>query len=313
MKYPKVTVIGAAIIDVLAGPFESDRLSLGSVPMDRITMDFGGDGLNEAVDMKRLGLEVNLITKIGSDEAGEKVLSFLQKNGVDCIANQTDGLDTGINIVLVDSEGQRTFLTNPKGSLRMLSVEDIFPYIEEMGDIVCFGSMFVSPLLDIPAMERLFKRIKEKPGRILVADMTLAKNKETLDDIKGLLKYIDYLIPNEKEAALLTGIDDPFENARLFAKNGVGCVVIKAGKDGCIIFKDDNIYNIKPMACRVVDTTGAGDGFVAGFVYALSRGMSITECGRFGNAAASCVIEEYGAHMGLKSLEAPLKRFENNV
>ena len=306
-----ITVIGAAIIDVLAGPVDESIFEKGSQPVNSTRLAFGGDALNEAVVLSQLGAKVELISKVGDDEAGKRVLDFLQEKQVDVTKVKIEeGLDTGINIVLVTPEGERMFLTNPNGSLRKLSETDVMEQLDSAADIVCMASMFVSPLLDIPAMERIFQRIKGKPGRILVADMTTAKNGETLADIACLLKYIDYLIPNETEAARLTVETDAYRNAELFIEHGASCVVIKRGKKGCLIRTKNQQIEIPAYAnATLVDTTGAGDSFAAGFLWGLKNGMPLEECGRFGCAVASCTVEKLGANTAIDSAELAMKRY----
>ncbi len=308
----KYTVIGAAILDILAGPVDQTVFTTGSCPMDFTRLSFGGDALNEAVVLSRLGEDVDLISLVGADEAGKRVLSFAQENGIRTEhIQQRQGLETGVNIVLVDGEGERHFLTNPHSSLRKLSVEDILPFTDEMGDIVSFASIFVSPALDIPSMERLFRSIRQKPGRILAADFTKAKNGETLQDIAPLLHCIDYALPNESELALLTGKEDPAENVRRMLECGASCVILKQGKKGCLVGL--NSREIIPVRAyptdHAVDSTGAGDSFAAGFLWGLSHLPSPLEAARFGCAVASCAVEGIGAAGNILSLEEPLRRY----
>ncbi len=305
-----VTIIGAAIIDVLAGPVSEQVFCTGSQPMETTKLSFGGDALNEAVALTRLGVQVQLVSKVGEDEAGVQVLTFLQTNGVATDAiKQEKGLATGINIVLVDEKGERHFLTNPSGSLRKLALKDVEPYLEDAAGIVSFASMFVSPMLDIPSMESLFQQVKSKSSRILVADMTKPKCGEKLEDLKGLLSYIDYIMPNESEIALLTGVDDPYENAGLLVEAGASCAVIKCGSRGCLIRTSKECIEIPAYPVeRVVDTTGAGDCFVAGFLWGLSQGLSLEECGRLACATASCTVEHMGATEGIRSVEEVRQR-----
>ncbi len=188
---------------------------------------------------------------------------------------------------------------------------DIWPFLDTESDIVSFPAMFVSPLLDIGALSEIFEKIKSSPGRILAVDMTKPKNGETLDDLKECLKYADYIFPNESESCMLTGKNDPYENAKLFADAGVKCVVIKRGAAGCLIYEGGRYIEVP--ACpdvKVTDTTGAGDSFAAGFLYGLSKGYTTEECGRFGNAVASCVVEGLGAAYGMESAQKPLERFK---
>ncbi len=305
-----ITVIGAAIMDVLAGPVSREVFETGSQPMNSIRLSFGGDALNEAVALSKLGVTVELISKVGFDETGERVLEYLKTQDVSTEhVIREKGLDTGINIVLIDEAGERHFLTNPAGSLRNLSREDVETYLAGAADIVSFASMFVSPLLGVKEMETLFAGIKAKPGRILVADMTKAKNGECLEDLKEVLPYIDYLMPNEEEIALLTDTNDPYENAALLVEAGVKCAVIKRGSKGCLIRTKDVCLEIPACpAENVADTTGAGDCFAAGFLWGLSRGCDLEACGRLACAAASCTVECVGATEGLKSGEDVEKR-----
>ena len=306
-----ITIIGAAIIDILTGPVNEHLFQTGSLPMQTTKMSFGGDALNEAVVLSRFGKKTELITKVGNDEAGKRVLNYIKDHNIstDKVTIE-EGLTTGVNIVLVDDKGERYFLTNPQSSLRKLAIEDIVPYAGEMADIVSFASIFVSPLLDIAAMEQLFSKIKDKPGRILAADMTKAKNGEKLDDVKKILPYIDYIFPNKDEITLLTGETDPMQNARLLVEAGAKCAVVKCGKEGCIIHTEKETYRIPAYPVEnVVDTTGAGDTFAAGFLYALSEGMNLEECGRFACASASCAIECTGATEGICSIEEPENHF----
>ena len=310
-----VTIIGAAILDVLAGPVNSDVFDTGSLPVNSTSLSFGGDALNEAVVLSQLGAKVELISKVGNDEAGKRVLDFLQEKQVDIAGVMVeDGLETGINIVLVTPDSERVFLTNPNGSLRKLCEGDVTEQLGDVADIVCMASMFVSPLLDVPAMERIFQRIKSKPGRILVADMTTAKNGETLADIEGILKYIDYIIPNETEAERLTGESDVYRNAELFLEHGASCVIIKRGSKGCLIRTRERQIEVPAYAhAKLVDTTGAGDSFVAGFIRGLKNGMSLEECGRFGCAVASCTVEKMGANAAIESVDLPMRRYNEMV
>ena len=280
--------------------------------MEDIKLSYGGDALNEAVVLSRLGADVELLSKVGQDQAGTYVLDFLKREGISCAGIRRDEkTPTSVNIVLVDEHGERFFLTNPRGSMRKLAEEDIDVAIDTAAHIVSFAGIFISPMLDVDSMERIFRRIKEKPGRILAADMTKPKNGETLEDLGRILKYVDFILPNEGEAAMLTGEEDPRRNAQLLVGAGAGCAVIKCGKKGCIIQTKDKCTEIPafPVA-KVADSTGAGDSFVAGFLYGLSRGFSVEQCGSFGNAVASCTVEALGATDGVTSLEEPMARYK---
>jgi len=300
----KISVIGSGVIDVLVQGVDKNVFDIGSMPVESTKLSFGGDALNESIILSRLNNDVELISNIGSDDAGKRIISFLKENGVNVDkVIVRDDLVSPINIVLVDKNGERFFLTNPNSSLRKLSLEDINKNIQNLGDIVSFAGMFISPLLKIKEMEEIFKEVK-KQGKILCVDMTKRKNGEGIEDIKPLLKYIDYIFPNEDEISLLTGINDPYENAKILVENGVKNAVIKLGSKGCLIkCQNEEILVPSYKVKEVKDTTGAGDSFVAGFIHSIAENKSLFDSGKFANCVASFVVETVGATDGIKSLE----------
>ena len=310
MDGKEITVIGAGVVDVLAGAVDENILTRSSTPMNFIKMSFGGDALNEAIALSRLGKKVQWISKIGDDDAGQRILSYATENGLSIAdVKIKSGLATGISIALIDRSGERRFLTNAQSSLRKLALEDILPHVDDMAQIVSFASMFVSPLLDIAAMENFFGRIKSA-GKILAVDATRAKNGETLSDLENLFKHMDYFFPNEAELATLTGERDVYKNVAALLSCGLKCAVVKRGGDGCIIATNSAQIEIPAYRVeKVIDTTGAGDCFAAGFLWALSEGWRLEDCGRFACAAASCSVEEVGAVAGVTSLQKVMLRY----
>ncbi len=315
-----VTVIGAAVMDVLAGAAGPEVFETGSMPMDFIRTSYGGDALNEAVVLSRLGRKVELITRLGNDDTGRQTLNFLSENGVvTSHSTITDEYHSPVNIVLVDDKGERYFLTDPNSCLRKLSAEDILPYTGKMADIVSFASIFVSPLLIMTELENVFKKIKEPVERnnkiikpTLLTDVTKPKFGETLKDMEKIIPYIDFFLANEAEISMLTGQNDASENSKHIIDAGAGCAVIKRGAKGCIIRTDKDYYEIPACSVdKIIDSTGAGDSFAAGFIYGLSEGYSLADCGRFACSVASCIVEEIGAAEGITSLEKPMSRFNN--
>ena len=305
-----VTVIGPSVIDILAAPFDPEALAKGKRDVDQIRMSFGGDALNESVVLSRMGKKVQLISKIGADEAGRSIRKHLEKEKVSTkhvIVEQ--GLNTSVNIALVDADGGRKFLTDPHSSQRKLGLEDVLPMLDETAPIVSFASIFISPCFSIEKTEQLFSRIKAA-GKTLVSDVTRPKNGETFDDLKFLFPYMDIFVPNDEEIFLITGEKDPYKNVQMLVDAGVKTAVVKIGKDGCLIGTRDGILHVPAVAgVKCVDTTGAGDSFAAGLIAGLAEGRSIMDCARLGCAAASCSIEQVGATDGVRSLEQVMERY----
>lgn len=309
-----IVIFGAAILDIPAGPVDITLLWAGSVPADRITMNTGGDALNEATVLAKLGKPVRLVSKVGDDMAGRVILDHCRQYGIDTEHILVEpGLDTGVNVVLVHPDGERSFLTNRNGALRRIYREDLRGEVLKGARIFCFASIFVFPWIGKKELASIFKDAKAG-GLILCADMTKCKNRETVQDLREALLYLDYLFPNLEEAQMVTGKTDPDEAADAFLECGVKTVVIKLGQKGCLI-KSKDIRALVPAYSNAVcvDTTGAGDAFAAGFLYGLSEGMPPVECARFGNAAASAAIEEFGAVVGVRDLAQVYERYEKLV
>ena len=293
---PEIVIIGASILDVLAYPADEEVFRTGSSPAEDIRLSVGGDALNEATVLARLGMKVLLETVIGSGKAGKFILDHCRDCGIllpaDCVR---EDFSTGINVVLVSRDGSRHFLTNPHGSLRRLTLQDIHMPFPQSAKIVCFASIFVFPEIGPKELEVIFRTAKEQ-GKTVCADMTKRKKNETVEDLAGALKYVDYLIPNDEEAMLLTGEESVEAVAGRLREAGAGTVVIKCGDRGCYLDSADGkcwIPAEKNVKC--VDTTGAGDSFAAGFLYALSRGRSLRECAEYGNRCGAKAVSVAGA------------------
>lgn len=259
-------------------------------------MSVGADALNEATVLARLGKTVRLVTVIGDDRAGEYLLAHCRREGIllmeDCI--QKD-LATGINVVLVAEDGKRSFLTNARGSLRRLCLKDIPLPFPDPVKIVCFASIFVFPQIGARELQSIFAQAKSQ-NKIVCADMTKCKNRETLEEMAEAFSYIDYLLPNDEEAMLLTGKETAALAAEAILETGVGNVVVKCGKSGCLVMNRKESYMVPAReGVMCVDTTGAGDSFAAGFIFALSKGCTLRECAEYGNECGAKAVSVMGA------------------
>lgn len=171
-----VIIIGASIIDIPAGPVDTSVFQIGSHPVERLTFQTGGDAINEAVVLSHLGADVKLISKIGDDLGGKFVLDYCHKHKVNTDSFIIDpNIDTGVNIVLIEPDGERSFITSRTGSLRQLKPEDINYDLFSEAPILCFASFFVFPYFSPKDYANVFAAAKEH-GMILCADMKKCKN-----------------------------------------------------------------------------------------------------------------------------------------
>lgn len=293
---PEIIIIGAAIVDVLARPVSPEVFQSGSYPADSICMTTGGDALNEAVLLSRMGKKVYLETVIGEDEAGRMVARRCEENGIPLEKRQIrPELSTSVNIVLVQENGERSFLTDPCGAQRKLKMEHIRMPFPSTAKLMCFASIFVFPEIGPQELKMIFSQAKSQ-GMTVCADMTKPKKGEKAAEFTEALACIDYLIPNEEEACMFTGEDTAHQAALKLLGAGVRHVVIKCGAQGCLVGDQTGVYRVPAVeSVDCVDSTGAGDSFVAGFLFALSEGKSLRECAEYGNACGARAVTVTGA------------------
>ncbi len=306
-----IVLAGAAIIDIPVVPADPAVFSRTTTPAQRIVLTSGGDAMNEAIVASRLGKRVRLISRIGTDDAGAYIKSVCGAASVETRFQEIDGLDTGVNVVLVDQAGERRFYTNPYGSLRALEASDITPEAVHGADIFCFASIFVFPKIQPDALAQIFSMARRE-GCIVCADTTLPKNGETIVELASALRELDYFFTNLPEAQAITGLHDPEAIADELLGIGARHVIVKLGADGCLIADADGMQRIPPCPAHCVDTTGAGDNFAAGFLTALSEHQSFADCARFANACASVSVESVGASTGVHTAQQVWDRYRQN-
>lgn len=308
---PDLILAGAAIVDVPVVPADASVFSRVSTPAEHIMLTTGGDAMNEAMVLSRLGKQVRLITRIGTDDAGRYIKQTCTQAGIDTSHFlELDELATGVNVVLVDASGERRFFTNPHGSLRALEAQDITPQAVHGASIFCFASIFVFPKINPEQLAQLFARVR-KQGLLVCADMTLPKHGERLPEMAPAFAQLDYLFANEAEAGAVTEESDPVRMADRLISAGARHVIIKLGANGCLL-ADQTGLRVRVPACpdtHCIDTTGAGDTFAAGFFAGLLDGRDFIDCARFANAAASVSVEAVGASTGVRSMEQVLQRY----
>lgn len=308
---PEIVVIGAAIVDLPLYPVGRDVFDRVSSPVERMAMTVGGDAINEATILTRLGHTVRLVSAVGQDPAGSFVLEHCRKNKIDSSFLAVSGtLTTSINVPLISPDGERSVITNRSGSLWQLCLDDLDLSCLEEGSVLSFASIFNNPRLDQPAMLEIFRRAKER-GMTICADMVSPRFAEKVDDIRQALAYVDYFFPNYDEACELTGLMELDEIADSFLACGVKNVIIKIGRRGAYVKNAQEcfIVPIYPKA-NCVDTTGAGDNFASGFITALLEGRSLRQCAEFANVTASIAIEAVGATTALQSRAQADERYE---
>ncbi len=257
----------------------------------------GGSSANTISALARLGLKTGFIGKVGKDSEGEFLIRDFESFGVDTSNVIVSEGRTGVAMVFVDREGRRAILLDP-------ALNDTIKFDEiDLNYVKDFRLLHLSSFVCKVSWESFEsqKRIAEEFEGIVSFDPGSVYAKFGLDKIKPLIKQTNVFMPNEIEVELLTGLDYR-EGAEFFLK-WCDVVVVKRGEKGCYVASDEGCYEVPAYKVKVVDTTGAGDAFNAGFLYGLLKGKNLEDCARIGNYLASLCIQHVGARTYLRHLD----------
>lgn len=266
---------------------------------ERIGLNLGGDAVNEAVVLTKLGVRTKLYTALSDDNAGKAIALLLDDAGVDrSLCEQRPGTVSSISIPIVLENAERIFVAGKKENLALSFAPDLGAI--SGARIVTLASLYSPPYLDPEAALVVARRARAQ-GSIVCADITYRKDKGTLADFAEVWPYVDYFFPNDCEASLLTDETQPEAMADALLAAGIGHVVIKIGGRGCFFKGGKESFTVPAHLVEPVDTTGAGDNFCAGFICGLLEGCGHRACCRYANAAASICIRHDGASTGIES------------
>ena len=298
----KVLCMGIIVGDFLAKPVEKMPEKGKVTLIERTELHIGGCAANTGIDLRKLGCEVAIVGKVGNDNLGKFLINKLKEEGVNTEGIKvTDKANSSGTAVLVHSNGERSFL-HSIGANAEFGIEDIdFEKIMEF-HILHVAGTFVMPKFDGKPTEETLKRAKEM-GIITVLDTVWDEKRRGLSLIEGSLKYVDYFLPSYEEAKMITGREKVEDIAEFLISKGVKNVGIKMGEKGSFIMNEKEKHYFPALKINVVDTTGAGDGYVAGFIACLVRGYDFEKCGLIANLVGAKITTSVGATSGLRSWE----------
>lgn len=290
----KIVVVGSLNMDLIARsphiPVPGETV-LGS----RFSTAAGGKGANQAVAAVRLGAQVTMVGCVGRDDYGRQLLSGLQADGVDTqFVRVAEDSHTGVALITVDDEGENSIVVI-SGANWQLTLEDVAAAETTVAQADMLVLQLESPLEVVEFAAALAARhgvpvlLNPAPARPLPA---------------SLLANITYLVPNESEAALLAdcAVDDmdgvKTAVARL-RQLGVANIIVTMGSRGAYLHSDDDSRRIPAFRVQPVDTTAAGDAFVAGLAVAVGEGRPLAEAVRFAAAVGALATTKHGAQPSL--------------
>ena len=293
----KVVVIGSLNMDLVT---RAPRLPRGGETLigESFATVSGGKGANQAVAAARLGAQVSMVGCVGSDAYGEELRGALLAEQIDCQAVSTVDDSSGVALIVVDDNSQNAIVivAGANGALTP-EVIDRFDAVLRTADVIICQ-------LEVPdaTVGHALKRGRDL-GKTVILNPAPASRPLPADWYAS----IDYLIPNESEAAALSGLPvDSLASAETAATRliamGAGKVIITLGAQGSLFANGKGFEHFPAQKVRAIDTTAAGDTFVGGFAAALANGKNEADAIRFGQVAAALSVTRAGAQPSIPTL-----------
>lgn len=294
--------LGEIVIDLLLKVPQFPRLD-EKVYVTKSDKQAGGVTANFCIGVSRQGLSVAFIGAVGEDAEGNFLRSKLLQEGVDdrFLFTKEDS-KTPVNIVIITDEGEKAILQSEFMRVTLPPKEVIRPNL-----------IRTARHLHLTAInfETALKAVKLAKQYNLGVSLDLESQvvQDYSEDLPELLKHVDYLLPNKQGASEFTQIQDPNQASLKLLEYGPEVIIITLGKDGVLLTTHEK-QEIFPAfkVTNVVDTTGAGDAFNAGFIVGLLTGSSLEKSIRRGQATASLKIQGLGAQEPLPTAKE-LSRF----
>ena len=280
-KRPRIAVVGSANIDLTTFTHQFPKPG-ETIFGEKFDLGFGGKGANQAVAAKLCGADVFMVARVGSDLFGPATIENFRKQGIDPThVRQVEGMSSGVAPIFVDPNGQNRILV-VKGANDALTPADV----DEAADILKTADCIVLQF-EIP-LETVYYTVgfARKHGIRCIVNPAPAQPVDL-----SALNDLDYFVPNESEAATITGspvktIEDARKCAAKFLEGGIRRTIITLGERGALIASRDGSEHVPPYTVKTVDSTGAGDAFIGSFAVFLAEGLPEKEAVRRANLYA---------------------------
>ncbi|HEY3322238.1 MAG TPA: carbohydrate kinase family protein [Planctomycetota bacterium] len=302
---PEIVCIANIVVDAV-GVYVDKIPDEGSMTLfDRVELHLGGCASNQALALAKMGLNVGLVAKVGSDGLGEFAAAELERNGVDARGLKRSKTDsTSFSFIMVPQNGNRRIL-HTLAANSTFGPEDIDLEPLRRAKWASFGGLAIMPSLEGKNLAGVLKKLKHF-GVSTAAD-TAVNDRYTAKDWSRMLepcyKYLDVFFPSEEEARAITGEREPQRICEVLRERGVKIAGVKLGAKGSAVLSDDGYFYVPSYKVKCVDTLGAGDCFMAGFLAGMLRGSSPFASAWLGNAVAAHCVQAVGATTGIKPLK----------
>ena len=287
-------VMGVHVLDVLVRPVEEIPEGQGGQLVEQIRITAAGSAGGAALVLAKLGARARSAGAVGTDAVGDMLLGLLERDGVDTslLVRRTD-VQTSASVLPIRPTGERPAF-HVVGANATYGPDDA-PW-EDIADATHLhlgGPEFMGG----EAAAQILSRARQG-GAVTSADILAPGDPGLLEWVAPALPELDYLLPNDEQVLGFTGASDVADGCRALVERGVGCVAATCGADGVLIVDGEGVEEVPAFDIEVVDTTGCGDAFSAGFLRGLSLGRDRSEAATLGCAAAALVAQGLGTDHG---------------
>ena len=306
-----IVCLGILVADVVGRPMHSVPEPGRLVLVDDMGLYTGGCAVNAATALVKLGLPVEVIGKVGADPFGDFLVEVMQERGIGTKGVKRDQeVGTSATMVMVDPDGERRFV-HYIGANSRLTKEDVAMELVAASSILHIGGSLVLPGIDGEPTADLLQQA-QAAGVKTFLDTVWDDTGGWMTLLEPSLPYVDYFIPSLPEAQAIVGLQDPQDVARALLDRGPGVVGLKMGPDGCLVMnRDGESIRFPAFDVQVIDATGAGDAFAAGFIAGVWLGWPLEKTVRFASAVGALCVTGLGASGGVRSLQETLQFMEN--
>jgi sugar/nucleoside kinase (ribokinase family) len=296
----KIVTMGVHVLDVLVRPVDQLPEGLGGL-VEEIKITAAGAAGGTALTLAKLGAEVRSAGAIGSDAIGDMLVSLLERGGVDTTALlRRSDVSTSASVLPIRSNGDRPAL-HVVGANASYGPADVD--WDALGDDVTHLHLGGPEFMGGDAAAEILAAARER-GIATSADILAPGDPGLLEWIAAALPHLDLLLPNQEQVLGFTGAADLAAGCQALRDRGVACVAATAGAEGATVVDETGTTTVPAFPIEVVDTTGCGDAFSAGFLRGRSLGRDAASSARFGCAAASFVAQGLGSDFGEFDLAA---------
>jgi sugar/nucleoside kinase (ribokinase family) len=298
LTMPRIGSAGILVKDTFCGPLQAIPHPGELVAVEAIRTKAGGCAANVAIDLRKQNLPVDLVGCLGRDAAGELLVKELQAAQVNCdqLVFTTEYPTSETVILLVLGEDRRYL--HAFGANRAFAVEHIDPNWLAGLDVFYLGGLFAMPGIVADSLLPLLVFCRERKV-ITVVDVVLPTDFKGSGEMERLLPYIDWFLPNDSEAAVLTGQTDPFEALRVFRSWGSQGLVVTLGEKGSVSLFQNECWHCDAYSWPAVDPSGAGDAFTSGLIAGIANGWDFPRVLTYASAIGASATGAIGTTDGV--------------